>query len=132
MEHYHSVFSPEHRIECLESRLRILQFPGSLGLFGCLLVGYFLLQTRSATADGSGQVLRVRGLIVEDALGRPRILLGAPAYAYARASNAGALSLVILVLVGDDPKSEFRGDQFTRRQCCSREVGQAARLGNRP
>jgi len=78
MEHYHSVSSPEHRIECLESRLRILQFAGSLGLFGCLLVGYFLLQPRSATADGSGQVLRVRGLIVEDAQGRPRILLGAP------------------------------------------------------
>jgi hypothetical protein len=37
-----------------------------------------------------------------------------------------------LVLVGGDPKSEFRGDQFTRMRYCSREVGQANLLGNRP
>jgi hypothetical protein len=35
---------------------------------------------------------------------------------------------VILLLVADDPKSEFRGDQFTR-DCCSRETRQAADLG---
>jgi len=35
---------------------------------------------------------------------------------------------VILLLVADDPKSEFRGDQFTQGYC-SRETRQAADLG---
>jgi hypothetical protein len=78
MEQHQSVLTAEARIECLERRLRILRFTGALGLLGCFLVGYFAFQPRSASADGSGQVLRVRGLIVEDAQGRPRILIGAP------------------------------------------------------
>jgi hypothetical protein len=78
MEQHQSVLSTEHRIEFLERRLRIFQLAVALGLLACLPLGYFLLQPRSASADGSGQVLRVRGLIIEDAQGRPRILLGAP------------------------------------------------------
>jgi hypothetical protein len=78
MEQHQPVLTDEHRIECLERRLQILQLAGALGLISCFVIGYFLSQPRSASADGSGQVLRVRGLVVEDAQGRPRILIGAP------------------------------------------------------
>lgn len=59
--------------------MRVFRFAGVLGLAVFLFAGYLALRARPANADGSGQVLRVRGLIIEDAQGRPRILLGAPA-----------------------------------------------------
>ncbi len=37
----------------------------------------FLLQTRNP-ASGSGEILHVRGIVIEDAQGRARIILGAP------------------------------------------------------
>jgi len=39
---------------------------------------------------------------------------------------------VILVLVASDPKSEFRGDQFTRYVMLQTRKRQAGQLGNRP
>jgi hypothetical protein len=68
----------EDRIIFLEHRIRRLQFAGVLGVLGFVIVGYCAFHSSSVRADDSGQILRVRGLVVEDAQGRPRILLGAP------------------------------------------------------
>jgi hypothetical protein len=78
VEQRQAVCSLEERVEYLERRLRVFRLAGALGLLGFVLAGYVALRPRSASADGSAQVLRVRGLVIEDAQGRPRILLGAP------------------------------------------------------
>jgi len=78
MQQAQSELSVENRIASLEHRLRLFRAVCVLGTLGFLSAGYFLFQSKSARADSSGQVLRVRGLIVEDAQGRPRVLLGAP------------------------------------------------------
>jgi hypothetical protein len=62
------------RLDLLARRLRRTR--AALGALAVLAVGA-AWQAGSA-AEKPGQVLRVRGLIVEDAQGRPRILLGAP------------------------------------------------------
>src|SRR3984885_12052569 len=56
-----------------------------LGLACVVQLGFFVViwlstihQDRQVLAQSSPQTLRVRGLIVEDSQGRPRILLGAP------------------------------------------------------
>lgn len=78
MERQHDVRSLEERVDYLERRLHLFRLAGAVGLL-CLLVAVCgALRVRPANADDSGQVLHVRGLIVEDAQGRPRILLGAP------------------------------------------------------
>lgn len=68
----------EERLECIERRLHVFRIGAVVGLV--VLVGalYVALRVHPVSTDDSGQVLRVRGLIVEDAQGRPRILLGAP------------------------------------------------------
>jgi hypothetical protein len=78
MKRQHDVRSLEERVDYLERRLYLFRLLGAVGLI-CFLVAVCIeLRLRPARADESGQVLRVRGLIVEDAQGKPRILLGAP------------------------------------------------------
>jgi hypothetical protein len=50
------------------------------GLQAALLVAFWLstLLVPRVEAQGSAPVLRVRGLVIEDSRGRPRVLLGAP------------------------------------------------------
>lgn len=68
----------EDQIVFLERRIRVLQLIVVVGMLGGALVAFSAFHSQSVRADGSSQILRVRGLIVEDAQGRPRILLGAP------------------------------------------------------
>lgn len=70
--------SPEERLRRLERRLKALQAVGALGLLILGTLAFALNRTIPATADQSANVLRVRGLIIEDAWGHERILLGAP------------------------------------------------------
>jgi hypothetical protein len=69
----------EQRLVRLERRSHWwgLAYIVQLGFFAviCFLTNH---QASQVLAQSSPQTLRVRGLIVEDAQGRPRILLGAP------------------------------------------------------
>lgn len=94
-------------VAALRREVRALK-RGAGALAGVTLVT--ALATAPATAFGAfasgapqnpgGQVLRVRGLVVEDAAGRPRILLGAPVPAVAgrRRRDAGAATVAMVVL----------------------------------
>jgi hypothetical protein len=58
-----------------------VRFLRQLCLAQAILLGFAIIATfvvRTASADTTGDILRVKGLIIEDAQGRPRILLGAP------------------------------------------------------
>lgn len=61
-------------LDLLERRLRRTR--AALAALGVLAIG--AAWQAGAAESKTGQVLRVRGLVVEDASGRPRILLGAP------------------------------------------------------
>jgi hypothetical protein len=65
----------EQRIELLERRSRrLMAINAVLGVaFVSLLLSGF-----TAVRGGSPEVLRAKGLVIEDAAGRPRVLLGAP------------------------------------------------------
>jgi hypothetical protein len=68
----------EKRTQQLERRLRTLQLAA---LFAIMVVSvYAVAELPSACADAppGAQILRARGLIIEDEKGRERILLGAP------------------------------------------------------
>ncbi len=78
MKRQNDVRSVEERVDYLERRLRLFRLLGAVGSICFLVAVCSELRLRPAHADDSGQVLRVRGLIVEDAQGKPRILLGAP------------------------------------------------------
>ncbi len=66
--------SVRSRLDLLERRLRRTR--AALAALGVLAIG--AAWQAGAGESKTGQVLRVRGLVVEDASGRPRILLGAP------------------------------------------------------
>jgi hypothetical protein len=78
MEDQQTLSFLQKRYGHIERRLRILQTGVVLGLGLLLVFVWTALHARPASADDSGQVLRLRGLIIEDAQGRPRILIGAP------------------------------------------------------
>jgi hypothetical protein len=66
------------RVAALEKRLRlVLPVLISVMLAATVSALYLTVHSRAGLAD-SGGVLRIRGLIVEDASGRERILIGAP------------------------------------------------------
>jgi len=61
---------------------------------GGLLVG--LVLSAGAWAAGRGEVMRVRGLVVEDSLGRARILLGAPLTLLGRRGAEAGVGVAVL------------------------------------
>lgn len=70
--------SLESRIRQLERRLRAFQIAAFIGILGLAAVTFFRFGSTRALADDSQKILLARGLIIEDAQGRPRILMGAP------------------------------------------------------
>jgi hypothetical protein len=70
--------SLEVRLGHLERQLRVMRITRTIGMLVLLIAAYGAVRVWPTRAADSGQVLRVRGLIIEDAQGRPRILLGAP------------------------------------------------------
>jgi hypothetical protein len=69
--------NPFDRITALEWQLRGLKILVGLSLLG-VAVAICFLSNFKAEAQSSDRVLRVRGIIVEDAGGHERILIGAP------------------------------------------------------
>jgi hypothetical protein len=93
------------RLARLERRVRRLQ-GAAAALAGTLLVTLLVaMRARSAETAGApaADVLRVRGLVVEDAEGRPRVVLGAPVGELPGRRRADASTgLLVLDEDGDD------------------------------
>jgi hypothetical protein len=68
----------EARVHQLERTLRRFQIAAVIVVVAVVAAAYLYLGA-NVSADEGVKVLRVRGLIIEDAQGRPRMLLGAPA-----------------------------------------------------
>lgn len=77
MEHENAT-SLQDRVRRIETRLRIFQIATSAMAIGLTLTIWVAVRSGSVRADDSDNILHVRGLIIEDANGRARILLGAP------------------------------------------------------
>jgi hypothetical protein len=83
----------------LERRLRVLEAGLSVAVALLLIVGLAAMRSESQQRGG---VMRVRGLIVEDAQGRPRILLGAPISNAGRKRQDEAIGMLVLGENGAD------------------------------
>lgn len=68
----------QHRISRIERRLHLFEVATTILALGLIVTIRLAVRTNRVSADTSSKILHVRGLIVEDASGRARILLGAP------------------------------------------------------
>jgi hypothetical protein len=68
----------EQRLTILETRLQFTRAMCLLQVVVLMAFAAIALLTGQSRADNSSQVLHIRGLVVEDAHGRPRVLLGSP------------------------------------------------------
>jgi hypothetical protein len=84
------------RVAQLERRLRGAQFGAAVAVV--VLVSYACLRAQAQTTQN--EVLRVRGVVVEDAQGRARILIGAPVPEVAERKRKDPASG--LVVLGED------------------------------
>ena len=66
------------RLTGLERRLRFSESAVLILTLALTVTIWMALRSPSVRPDDSSKILRVRGLIVEDASGRARILLGRP------------------------------------------------------
>jgi hypothetical protein len=68
-----------NRVTIMELQIRRLRTVAVISTVGLVLATVlFLFNFRSAHAQSTDRVLRVRGIVIEDASGRERILIGAP------------------------------------------------------
>ena len=112
-------------IESLETRTRRLEKIAQLLKVGVVVVaaagiGLFVLAWR-LPASGDSRVLHVRGIVVEDETGRPRILIGAPTPAEGRKRPGGLVGVVLLgedgvdrMTIGTTPDAQVRGSVSQR------------------
>lgn len=113
----------ERRVERLESRLRFFYLL-SLSAMALLFV-FICFPTRFGRAQNNNpsNILRARALIIEDARGRERILLGAPVPQVAgRKRQDAATGLVFLgengadrITLGDEPDPMVNNKVYPRR-----------------
>ncbi len=66
------------RLTRIQRQLRVTQMVCLICLLGLMLESWGVTRPNPALAQEQNKVLRVRGITIEDAKGRPRILLGAP------------------------------------------------------
>ncbi len=83
----------------LERRVRVLEAALSVTVALLLILG---LSAMGGESRQRREVLRVRGLIVEDAQGRPRVLLGAPIPNTGRKRQDEAIGMLVLGENGAD------------------------------
>ena len=96
-----SVASLEERIAHLERRLFLFGF--AFVLTAVALVAAIAVGVAKASPSEANSVLHVKGIVVEDAQGRPRILLGAPVpKVSARKRTDDATGLIVLSENGAD------------------------------
>jgi hypothetical protein len=70
--------NPSDRIAMLESQIRKMKVIGVLSAIVLAMALYVATLSFRAEAQSSDRVLRVRGIVIEDAAGHERILIGAP------------------------------------------------------
>lgn len=88
----------DRRLERLEREVRRLRV-----VAGALALGACVIGLASFRSAGREEVLRVRGIVVEDAAGKPRVLIGAPIPATdRRARKDDATGVVVLGEDGAD------------------------------
>lgn len=87
----------------IQRRLRITEVLSLICLLGLMFQYWALTRPNAATAQERDKVLRVRGITIEDAQGRPRILLGAPVAKVAgRKDQEDIYGLIVLGENGTD------------------------------
>src|SRR5215831_163801 len=69
---------PSDRIATLEAQVRNLKLIGVVSAVVLLAAIYPLFIGFKAEAQSSDRILRVRGIVIDDAAGHERILIGAP------------------------------------------------------
>jgi hypothetical protein len=93
----------EARVRSLERRLRRAQCRAAIGLVALIAIGWAQASRDAPPTVGADRVLRLRGLVIEDENGRPRVLLGAPvAKVEGRRRTDPATGLVVLNEAGQD------------------------------
>jgi hypothetical protein len=68
----------QDRLTQIQRKVRVTQGLTLLCLLGLVFESWALTRPNPSFAQQQDKVLRARGIIIEDAMGRPRILLGAP------------------------------------------------------
>ena len=87
----------EHRISRIERRLRLFEVTTTILALGLILAVRLAVRTDRVSADTSSKILHVRGLVVEDANGRARVLLGAPVPETPDRTRTDAVTGMVLV-----------------------------------
>jgi hypothetical protein len=73
-----TIAASKDRLTQIQHKVRITQGLTLLCLLGLIFESWALTRPNPSLAREQDKVLRARGIIIEDAMGRPRILLGAP------------------------------------------------------
>lgn len=95
--------SLERRVQQLERRLRLFQIGLVIGIFSLSIVTFSRITSNEVLADDTQKVLHLRGLVIDDEQGRPRILIGAPAPTVrGRKRNDKTVGLIVLSESGTD------------------------------
>lgn len=128
--HEQKCFQLENNVVGIERRLRVCEGLLAISIIGLSVVAWADFRGTSVGADDSAKVLRLQGLIIEDAQGRPRILLGAPVPKVAgRKRQDEAVGVIVLgengaervVVASPSPDPQIKG-------AVSRRISQAAGL----
>jgi hypothetical protein len=112
------------RLAKLEARYRMLRCTCLAEMIVFIAIaGGMLMGGRVHGNDASTHTLRVRGLVVEDAEGRPRILLGAPKAVGRKRQDEGSNALVFLnedgadrLLVGEGNDPQIAGKVYSKEK----------------
>jgi hypothetical protein len=93
----------ETRVERLERLERIVRITKALALLTFVaLVGLFIVERYVFASTSNEQILHVRGIVIEDSNGVPRLLLGAPVSNQGRKRQDAVTGLVLLSEDGID------------------------------
>jgi hypothetical protein len=125
----------EERLQQLEKKVRRARLTLVVGAGALILASCMAIARPDAAAAGSAQpdnasIIRARGIIIEDAAGRPRILLGAPAPTVSGRDRQDALTgLVYIDESGADRVTLGAApDPMTARGVVRRRTGSAGIL----
>lgn len=117
------ILTVDQRLAAVEKNVLRLRVICGIQLAALLAVGLSAMWGRQVEAQSSVAILRARGLVVEDAQGRPRILLGAPFPGVPERSrqDSTTTSMVFLdekghdrLTLGEEPEPQVGGKVSTK------------------
>lgn len=98
-----TVTTSQKSLTRIQRQLRVTQVMCLICLLGLMVESWAVTRPNPALAQEQDKVLRVRGITIEDAKGRPRILLGAPvAKVEGRRDQEDVYGLIVLGENGTD------------------------------